>query len=400
MECIHYPGARKCSIIAPCCGRQYCCHQGHDKTFDIDHKIQRNEIETIICNECQEKQKFSNQCVKCGITFAEYYCEKCRLWRENGQYFHCDKCKICRIGKREDFKHCEKCDVCIPHTTIHTNCRSHNDDICAICLDETELIKYSRIPIIVLACSHAFHQNCILEYFKASPSQKCPICRVDLMDLEVQIKIKKTIDFLFENKNEYAGIISCISFGFTIYMGKPYFMSRTKTNFSPFDYIDPELQEKMLEMSNSYYTSMANYHDNQYYLACRMPDYIISKSSIREIVETGIAHFKLTKYQHTKCLVLMKEFKEMIQNNFRNVKNIDFRIPAHDPNLPEDECPEFDDAVKAHYEQQQRAEIQLNPVILQEEEPEMEEESDMEEPEMEEPEMEEYTEEELSSEEE
>lgn len=45
----------------------------------------------------------SKQCIneKCKTVFGRYFCETCKFFDDDPtkDIYHCDKCKICRIGK-------------------------------------------------------------------------------------------------------------------------------------------------------------------------------------------------------------------------------------------------------------------------------------------------------------
>ena len=61
-KCDHY--SRNCSIIAPCCDKEFDCRICHDNFYeDIEkdykkkHKIDRYKIKEIICKKCKTRQK-------------------------------------------------------------------------------------------------------------------------------------------------------------------------------------------------------------------------------------------------------------------------------------------------------------------------------------------------------
>ena len=72
-------------------------------------------VDTLRCKVCALEQPVAPTCAGCATSFAEYYCEPCRLFAKPsvpGGIFHCEDCGICRVGLPEDFWHCETCGAC------------------------------------------------------------------------------------------------------------------------------------------------------------------------------------------------------------------------------------------------------------------------------------------------
>ncbi len=45
--------------------------------------------------------------------------------------YHCDKCGICRVGGKENFKHCDTCGMCIDVEFFDTHkCQGEFTKIC------------------------------------------------------------------------------------------------------------------------------------------------------------------------------------------------------------------------------------------------------------------------------
>ena len=154
-KCDHYE--RKCVIYADCCDKWYGCRLCHDAVED--HKIDRYKIKRIKCKECGEEQDCSNKCTNCGIQFAKYYCDICHLWSNDEEIYHCDDCKICRKGKKENYFHCHTCgmDFLKEFKDEHVcNTFSRNAN-CPICHEET---ANCREKVIILPnCHHTLHLN-------------------------------------------------------------------------------------------------------------------------------------------------------------------------------------------------------------------------------------------------
>ncbi len=169
--CFHYN--RYCEIYTECCNKYYICRLCHD--YDQTHQLDRYKINQIRCLICNTKQNITNKCIQCNITFGEYYCNICHLYDNNQQIkniYHCNKCNICRIGKKENYFHCDKCVGCINIINKDTHLCIENNllDNCVICLDN----KFnSRTPISILKCGHSFHLKCLEQIKKLI----CPLCR-------------------------------------------------------------------------------------------------------------------------------------------------------------------------------------------------------------------------------
>lgn len=179
-ECKHY--SRNCVIQAECCKKWYSCRICHDE--NEDHKINRFMTKKMKCKLCNEIQNVSNECLKCDEKMGDYYCDICHLWiksEEEINIYHCDECKICRVGKREDFKHCNKCNGCI-NLNIYDNHDCNVDGMKSSCPVCQEDIHSSRKDVyIIKKCSHVLHLDCAIEYLNSSKYQ-CPICKITMVE--------------------------------------------------------------------------------------------------------------------------------------------------------------------------------------------------------------------------
>ena len=184
--CKHYN--RNCSIISPCCNKEFSCRLCHDEFIDENeldykkkHQINRFDIYENICKKCNHRQKVSNKCEKCNIQFAKYFCNICKLFDNiDKQQYHCDKCNICRIGGKENFFHCEKCSCCLS-ISIKDNHKCIKDKIknkCPICMED---MFNSIEKVSIINCGHAIHQDCLKEYIKTN--YKCPLCAKSITDM-------------------------------------------------------------------------------------------------------------------------------------------------------------------------------------------------------------------------
>lgn len=179
LGCEHYQ--RKCHISAPCCGEFFCCRFCHNE--NCDHEIDRTTIDTVRCMDCAHVQPISEECEKCSLKFARYYCKECRFFddKEGKSIYHCDKCKICRIGEGIgiDYFHCDRCNACMSMTLKEHKCveRSLESD-CPVC---SEYLFTSTIPVMFLPCGHCIHVACYESYTQTNFT--CPLCCKSLGDM-------------------------------------------------------------------------------------------------------------------------------------------------------------------------------------------------------------------------
>ncbi|CAD8084671.1 unnamed protein product [Paramecium sonneborni] len=198
-SCKHYQ--RNCDKKAPCCQIYYPCRLCHDQQYKgpksdgckVETMDRFNVIE-IRCRKCLKEQAPSNECINCGIQFARYYCQICKLYEDDQKknIFHCEKCKMCRLGKKEEFFHCEICDVCLSLSIkpSHICIEKAFEQNCAVCQDylknSTQLVQQ------LTNCPHFIHVKC-LENSICKGLQNCPICNVAIYKMS-----KKQIKYLDE----------------------------------------------------------------------------------------------------------------------------------------------------------------------------------------------------------
>lgn len=187
-DCKHY--SRGCDMKCPTCHTFYPCRLCHDE--NEDHKLDRFKVDTVRCRLCQRTQAPSQHCIYCRSIFGFYYCNTCHLWDNSGKdIFHCDKCGICRLGKREDWIHCDKCNHCYSKGFTHKCINDNTKNNCPVC---NEYLFDSQKPVSILKCGHAIHSACLEKLLKHD--YRCPLCKKTVVD-----KIKeqwKVYDMLSE----------------------------------------------------------------------------------------------------------------------------------------------------------------------------------------------------------
>jgi len=183
LKCNHY--VKKCDIVARCCNRIFACRMCHDAASDHG-PIGRYRVKEVVCKECNTRQKRSNECTKCGVVFAEYYCDLCNIWMDKSkQPFHCRKCKFCRLGGESNFRHCDDCNNCVSVKTYLTHeCKNKKKNTCCpICIEDLDSgididihsdLYNSEQSLQSLACGHAVHSLCFKD-LKTS-FYTCSIC--------------------------------------------------------------------------------------------------------------------------------------------------------------------------------------------------------------------------------
>ena len=125
---------------------------------------------------CKKEQDKSNECINCKINFAVNYCDKCNLWTDKKEIFHCDKCKICRVGNANDFYHCDNCNLCFKnelkniHICSKINCEEND---CPICFEN---LYDNQKSVMTMKCKHPIHYECYNELIKNN-NYKCPLCK-------------------------------------------------------------------------------------------------------------------------------------------------------------------------------------------------------------------------------
>ncbi|EQC28796.1 hypothetical protein SDRG_13477 [Saprolegnia diclina VS20] len=181
MGCQHYQ--RKCKLYAKCCNKFYSCRFCHDEVEK--HTFDRYATEKISCMQCHTVQPVGKTCTNtaCGIEFARYYCDVCKFYDDDPtkDIYHCEKCRICRIGKGLgiDYFHCDKCNACMSITLKKHKCveRSLESD-CPIC---HVYMFTSTTPVMFLPCGHCMHVACYEDY--TLTNYICPLCSKSLGDM-------------------------------------------------------------------------------------------------------------------------------------------------------------------------------------------------------------------------
>jgi RING finger/CHY zinc finger protein 1 len=185
-ECPHK--SVQCKIISPCCGMAFSCSRCHDEYYSDKknvHVIDRTKIVRIVCMNCIEYQDISNHCTKCNISFAKYYCDICKVFDGNSNNYHCDKCKLCIEGNRNNFVHCDTCRCCMEknHFVSHKCVPDVLEGSCSVCIDSLK----NGEKLFLVTCGHALHIECYNSLMNTS--YKCPICSKTIKDMKYQFSL-------------------------------------------------------------------------------------------------------------------------------------------------------------------------------------------------------------------
>lgn len=202
--CTHYQN--RCEIFAPCCKTYFRCFRCHneqnkDETPGCETTLDRSRITTIRCTGCGLEQEPVKSCVGCQISFAEYVCLECSLYRHNDPVgiFHCPDCGICRVGEGigTSHWHCHSCCLCLSievvdpeqHRKICTMDTTNAD--CSICF---EPLHDSQENLVVgYYCAHCLHQSCCEAYFQTSRKIACPICQKPIVHMEAKKFLQRIV---------------------------------------------------------------------------------------------------------------------------------------------------------------------------------------------------------------
>ena len=214
-----------------CCNKVYPCRFCHDE--EENHQADRFNIDYVKCNFCDVFQKKSSCCTNPDCYQYKkqhnYYCSKCNIWKNDIDYnlsfidsilldkinkfkefYHCDKCGICRVGNSEDYKHCDSCNLCINKNKYNSHfCKINlKDQKCPICFEK--IWDYSQSPHI-LKCGHAMHYKCFVETINNN-NFYCSTCRkaiIDLKPLWLQIDNYMNNQQMPEEYSNWESIIKC-----------------------------------------------------------------------------------------------------------------------------------------------------------------------------------------------
>jgi len=177
--CEHY--LRRCQIYTDCCDKFYSCIHCHNEDNDLDHVIEKKDINLIKCTSCGFIQDLKKRCEECNTLFGEYFCEICKLFDDTPkQIVHCDECGICRVSLGKKLFHCKKCSMC--GFSKHTKCYDVTD--CPICCDP---LWNSIKNATQTKCGHWIHGDCLNELLKND--YKCPTCQKSIIDINLLEKI-------------------------------------------------------------------------------------------------------------------------------------------------------------------------------------------------------------------
>jgi hypothetical protein len=207
--CDHY--RRSCKLQCSTCFKWYTCRMCHDEVEN--HQLVRQQTKNMVCVQCKTAQPAAQECRKCGLVLARYYCDICKLWDDDPlkSIYHCDDCGICRIGVGlgKDFFHCKTCNVCMSIELENQHrCIEHSTECnCPIC---GEFMFTSTETVVFMKCGHSIHQSCFLEHTKTS--YRCPTCARSVVNMEASFRILDAeieTQVLPEPYNRWRSVIVC-----------------------------------------------------------------------------------------------------------------------------------------------------------------------------------------------
>ncbi|GFR42314.1 hypothetical protein Agub_g3221 [Astrephomene gubernaculifera] len=179
--CNHY--SRGCLLLAPCCDDEaFACHVCHDEDAPCGSKLDRRSIQRLRCLKCSHDNPntWMGYCVYCGADYGrKHACTVCHVYSHDKDMWHCDKCGICRLGEREQYRHCDTCDACLPttHFATHTCAPNAMHRECLLCRG---YLFTSRSQVAYLpGCGHlAIHLSCLQAADAEGSADRlvCPHC--------------------------------------------------------------------------------------------------------------------------------------------------------------------------------------------------------------------------------
>lgn len=189
MLCKHY--RHWCSSVHPKTKQLVACRhcytaQNEETLLCDEHEFDRFNVSKMQCVFCHCYQTTGSSCINPDCTMYDrhhrYYCDVCHLWEDDVSkaIFHCEKCGICRMGRRDDYAHCDTCNMCVPKRGKHRCVGGRaQDNPCPICYTD---VAHSADPAVFLPCGHAVHLTCLNEWQRrggalAFAYTGCPVCR-------------------------------------------------------------------------------------------------------------------------------------------------------------------------------------------------------------------------------
>ncbi|KAA0199463.1 hypothetical protein HAZT_HAZT007884 [Hyalella azteca] len=168
------------NLQCPECSRAYVCRLCHDDAEE--HNINRFAVTSVVCLACDATQPKAAECAHCGQRFGKYSCLVCALYddRDLGQ-FHCDGCRLCRVGGREKYTHCDTCCSCLPNhlANKHQCLPGASERQCPVCLED---IHSARDTAHVPSCHHFLHSSCYEQLIRQNISS-CPVCGKSMFEM-------------------------------------------------------------------------------------------------------------------------------------------------------------------------------------------------------------------------
>lgn len=200
--CSHYK--RNCEVYAKCCKKWYKCNICHNEK-NKDHLLVIADIKRIKCLFCNKVQLPKEYCSNdnCNKKFGNYFCNKCIIYNNNSNLYHCDKCNRCIYNYEDNVIHCDICNFCDTNET-HICIENKLNDNCGICMNN--MINCQK-KITILECGHPIHNTCLNDYIYnilyISKNKKllCPICRHIVIDIDKYDNYKKYNEYEMNKYN-------------------------------------------------------------------------------------------------------------------------------------------------------------------------------------------------------
>ena len=162
---------------------------------------ERNSVETTIIEIMKKNNEKETRIRKGSVTLDNilhpFEDDNC-ICNDNDDILITKNRKICFVEDAHNIYTCEymtngKCTKKSLYDNMKIKHYIKIGEICSICLEEI----WSERDAFLTECGHEFHASCINKHFYMNKSARCPICRSDTMNAELELKNKyNTVSYL------------------------------------------------------------------------------------------------------------------------------------------------------------------------------------------------------------
>ena len=112
------------------CQREVGCCYCHQDLFELDEEHAFRTDRVAICTKCKKEHAFDRSyialdapyvCDGCYTAMFKTICFDCGHASMIEDFYHCDLCGECVLGKREHYQHCSACNKCIEKEVLNVH---------------------------------------------------------------------------------------------------------------------------------------------------------------------------------------------------------------------------------------------------------------------------------------